>query len=326
MTALIDQYDLTLFDLDGVVYRGPAAVPGVVGALAELRDRGLPVGFVTNAAGHAPTEVAQRLSGLGVPATEAEVITSAQAGAALLLDRHGEGARIMVVGGAGVKSAVVAAGMVPVESIADDPVGLLQGGGASPIWERITDAVLAIQAGIEWIATNDDRVVPTDRGLVPANGAAVAAITYATGRPAEVAGKPHRPLFEAALARHDATAPIFVGDRLDTDIAGARAIGLDCMLALSGSHGPPELLTAVPAQRPTHIGDSLAALLDPPLVPHPTEDGYAVGEARASISDGVLVVRGGSRLESVWAAAHLMWREADAGRTPDASDFLGQLG
>src|SRR5690606_29972512 len=176
------------------------------------------------AAGHAPATVAERLSGLGIPTTEAEVITSAQAGAALLRDRHGEGARIMVVGGAGVKAAVVAAGLVPVETISDEPVALLQGGGATPIWERITEAVLAIHAGIEWVATNDDRVVPTDRGLVPANGAAVAAITYATGQPAEVAGKPHRPVFEAALARHEARAPIFVGDRLDTDIAGARAI------------------------------------------------------------------------------------------------------
>lgn len=325
MTALIDRYDLTLFDLDGVVYRGPEAVPGVVPALAELRRRGLPLGFVTNAAGHAPSSVAERLTGLGIPTTAADVITSAQVGATLLRERHGEGARIMVVGGAGVESAVVAAGMLPVASIDDDPVGLLQGGGASPIWERITEAVLAIHQGIDWVATNDDRAVPTQRGLVPANGAAVAAITYSTGQPPVVAGKPHPPLFKAALARHSASAPIFVGDRLDTDIAGARGVGLDCMLSLSGSHGPRDLLAAVPAQRPTHIGDNLAALLEPMLEVRSTAEAVIVGDARATVRDGVLEVHGGSRLESVWAAAHMMWQETDAGRTADASEFLARV-
>ena len=136
----------------------------------------------------------------------------------------------------------------------------------------------------------------------------------------EIAGKPYRPLLDDTVARIGAKRPIFVGDRLDTDVAGARNAGLDSLLVLSGSHGPDDLLRAGPSDRPTHIGADLRALLDPPLIITESGTGFACGSARALVEDGLLVVEGGraaTDLEATWAAAHAAWAAADQGISVD---------
>lgn len=324
---MIDNHDLVLLDLDGVVYRGSAAVPGAVAAMAALRERGTAVGFVTNSAARTPGTVADRIRSLGIEAHETEVITSAQAGARLLRQRCGPGARVLVVGADGVAAAVVSAGLVPVQSVTDEPVALLQGGDPSMSWDRITEAVLAVQRGVVWVATNDDATVPTDRGLTPANGAAVAAVRYATGREPIVAGKPHPTLFEQARSRSVAVSPIFVGDRLDTDIAGARRAGMSSMLVLSGTHGARDLLEAPPDRRPCHVGIDLGAIFMSPSPVTRNAIEIQVGNASAMVRDDALVVEGGNSCDALWAAAQVMWRAADTGRRlPSPDDFLDSLG
>ena len=103
--AVVDSYDAVLFDLDGVIYLGPVAVPGAAEGIAQLHDRGTKIGFVTNNAARPPAAVADHLVELGIPATTADVITSAQAAAHLLVNRFGTGARILAVGGDGVTAA-----------------------------------------------------------------------------------------------------------------------------------------------------------------------------------------------------------------------------
>ena len=317
--AVVDDYDAALFDLDGVVYLGPVAVPGAAEGIAALRQRGIRVGFVTNNAARPPAAVAAHLVELGIPAGTTDVVTSAQAGAHLVRRRFGSGAKVLVVGGEGVATALAEAGLVGVWSADDGPAAVLQGWGVDLTWQQLNEAAVAIHRGAHWVATNIDPTRPTDRGLVPGNGAAVAAVAMAVTVTPEVAGKPYRPLLDDTVARLAARRPVFVGDRLDTDIAGARNVGLDSMLVLTGSHGPADLLAAGPAERPTHLGLDLRALLQPPLTVAAGPGGWRCGPAVATVADGAVEVAGAAveALEAVWAAAHAAWDSADRGRAVD---------
>ena len=309
--AVIDSYDGVLFDLDGVIYLGPIAVPGAAEGIAQLHDRGTKIGFVTNNAARPPAAVAAHLVELGIPATAADVVTSAQAAAHLLVNRFGAGARILAVGGDGVIAALGEADLVP--------VAVIQGYGFGLQWQELNEAAIAINRGAHWVATNVDPTRPTDRGLVPGNGAAVNAVMMAVQAKPEVAGKPYRPLLDDTVERLKAHHPLFVGDRLDTDIAGAVNAGLDSMLVLSGSHRAEELLAAAPRERPTHVGQDLRALLSPALVVTHANGEFRCGPATASAVDGRLIVRGNgsTRAEAIWAAAHATWWAVDHGLALD---------
>jgi glycerol-1-phosphatase len=326
--AIIDAYDAVLFDLDGVIYLGPVAVPGAADGIAELHDRGTKIAFVTNNAARPPVAVADHLVELGIPAAAADVVTSAQAAAHLLINRFGAGARILAVGGEGVTVALSEAGLVPVHSADDHPVAVMQGYGFDLRWQELNEAAIAIHRGAHWVATNIDPTRPTDRGLVPGNGAAVAAVRMAVQAEPEVAGKPYRPLLDDTVSRLGAEHPLFVGDRLDTDIAGAVNAGLDSMLVLSGSHRGEELLSAPPGERPTFVGEDLRALLRPPLVVSRDGNEFHCGPAIASARDGLLVVHhsAATKVEALWAAAHAAWWSADHGSMPDTREALHQLG
>ncbi len=313
--AVIDAYDAALLDLDGVVYLDPVAVAGAAEGIARLRARGIKVGFVTNNAARPPADVAAHLVELAIPAAPADVVTSAQAGAHLVLNRFGAGARVLIVGGTGVAEAISEAGMVGVRSADAAPVAVLQGYGFDLTWDQLNEAAIAIHRGAHWVATNTDLTRPTDRGQVPGNGAAVAAVAVAVAVEPEVAGKPYRPLLDETVARLGADRPIFVGDRLDTDIAGAVGAGLDSMLVLSGSHGARDLLQARPTERPTHLGSDLRALLEPPLSVRQHDGCFVCGAASAWAEGPELLVSGAPAdgLQAVWAAAHAAWWAADRG-------------
>ena len=324
--ALIDAYDGVLFDLDGVIYLGPIAVPGAAEGIALLHSRGIKIGYVTNNAARPPEVVAEHLVELGIDATAADVVTSAQAAAHLVLNRFGVGARVLLVGGEGVADAVAEARLVGVRSADDDPAAVIQGYGFDLAWRELNEAAIAIQRGAYWVATNTDPIRPTDRGLVPGNGAAVAAVRLTVDRDPEVAGKPYRPLLDDTVERLGVARPLFVGDRLDTDIGGAVNAGLHSMLVLSGSHGPRDLLLAPPGRRPTYLGQDLRALLRPALEAVPAAGGVRCGRTTASAVNGALVVQGdGSLVESAWAAAQVAWAAADHGEPLRHDDALTVL-
>ena len=325
--AVIDAYDAVLFDLDGVIYLGPVAVRGAAEGIAQLHDRGTKIGFVTNNAARPPAAVADHLVELGIPADAADIVTSAQAAAHLLVNRFGVGARILAVGGDGVIAALSEAGLVGVHSADDQPVGVIQGYGVNLTWQELNEAAIAIQRGAHWVATNIDPTRPTNRGLVPGNGAAVAAVKMAVRAEPEVAGKPYRPLLDDTVGRLGAHHPLFVGDRLDTDIAGAVNAGLDSMFVLSGSHQAQDLLAAAPGERPTYLGEDLRALLRPGLTVTANLGEFRCGPATASVVDGQLMVcnNRSSGTEAMWAAAHATWWAVDHGLALDWRAALEQL-
>jgi glycerol 3-phosphatase-2 len=256
----LDGYDAVLLDLDGTVVRGTEAVPEAPDVVNELRQAGRAVQFITNNASRAPEEVAEHLTALGVRTAPEEVLTSGQAAVALLAAQLRAGAAVLVVGSEALVAAVRSAGLRPVDTASEQPLAVVQGHSRDTGWARLAEACLAIRCGAIWIACNVDRTLPTERGLLPGNGAMVAALQAATDREPTVAGKPARPLLDTAVDRTGAQRPLVVGDRLDTDIAGARAAGLDSLLVLSGVADAVALLAAPPEQRPVHLGADLRVL------------------------------------------------------------------
>lgn len=260
---LVECYDALLLDLDGVVYLDDQPVAGAVGALQQARDAGLAITFVTNNAAHTPGDVVDRLESLGVKADTEEVVTSSMAAADLLAAELPASAPVLVVGGRGLWSAVEAAGLIPTRK-ADGVAAVAQGWGPDVAWADLAEATVALRAGARWVATNLDRTLPSPRGPLPGSGALIAAVRIASGRePDAVAGKPYPPLLDAARRRSRGARPLVVGDRLDTDIAGAVAADLPSLLVLTGVSQPADLIAAPADQRPTYLGKDLAALTRP---------------------------------------------------------------
>ena len=264
-------FDVALLDLDGVVYRGSNAVPHASQAIAAARAAGLGVMYVTNNANRPPEAVADHLVELGIPTTPSEVTTAAQAAASLVAQDYPAGTRVLVVGGDGLRQAVTAEGLTVVPSADDGPAVVVQGFAPSVGWADLTEALLAISAGAEHIASNLDATLPVERGMAIGNGSLVAAVVNATGRVPRSSGKPQPAIFHQAARRSGATTPLVVGDRLDTDLQGARAAGFPGLHVLTGVDGAAELLACIPAQRPDLLALDLRGL----LVPHPavTQDG-----------------------------------------------------
>ncbi|TCP39224.1 HAD superfamily hydrolase (TIGR01450 family)/HAD superfamily hydrolase (TIGR01549 family) [Tamaricihabitans halophyticus] len=263
MTALLDSIDALLLDLDGTVYHGEQVIAGAADTLDEARTRGRAIQFVTNNASRAPEDVARQLTGLRITARPEDVSTSAQAAAALLRTRLTEGDTVYVLGAEALAAEVRDQGLRPMTSKADQVAAVVQGFSPTIGWPQLAEACMAIRTGASWVACNGDVTLPTERGMLPGNGALVAALAAATDRTPTVAGKPERPLFEQALAASGTRHALVVGDRLDTDIAGARNAGLTSLAVLSGVSSPRDILAAPPAQRPDHLSTDISGLLLP---------------------------------------------------------------
>lgn len=266
--SLVSRYAAVVCDLDGVVYRGPAAVPGAIEALSAVAA---PVLYATNNASRAPSEVAEHLRRLGLSCQPDAVATSSQAGAWLLSERVDADSAVLAVGGEGVALALREAGLRPVApegaAAAGGLVAVLQGYGPQVRATDLAEAAYAIQGGALWVATNTDATLPTDRGVAPGNGSLVGAVANAVGRgPDVVAGKPAPPLYLMCAGRLqvEPTTMLAVGDRLDTDIEGAVAAGIDSLLVLTGVDDFTACLEAPAHRRPTWVAPDLGALhVDP---------------------------------------------------------------
>jgi HAD superfamily hydrolase (TIGR01450 family) len=291
------------------VYLGDQPVTGAPDALARLRERGTPRAYATNNASRRAPDVAALLTSVGVPAQAHEVITSAQASAALLAGRLPAGSPVLVVGAPALHEEVAEVGLRPVHRADKEPVAVVQGFGPKVGWEQLAEASVAIAAGALWVATNADRTLPTPRGPVPGNGSLVAVLATALGRqPDVVVGKPEPTLFEQVARAREARRPLVVGDRLDTDIEGAHRAGMDSLLVLTGVSRAVDVLNTPPRHRPTYLAADLGGLFRPAdevRVP-PKESTWRVSDGRLSGSgDPVAALRvlaGSSTLDGPPAA------------------------
>lgn len=281
-------YDVALMDLDGCAYTGHAGIPFAAEALARARELGLRLYFVTNNASRAPQEVADQLTGLGIPATRADVYSSAMAAAQLAVARHGAGALVLPVGGPGLHEAVQEAGLRRADSAEDNPVAVLQGFHRSICWADLTEVAYAVGRGADYIATNLDSTLPLERGLALGNGSLVAAVANATGVAPVSAGKPEPEIFRLAATRSGARNPLAVGDRLNTDIAGAVASNVPSLHVLTGVSSAAEVVQAPPAQRPRYLGIDMRDLVRAHPAVERAGDWTVCRGARARVVDGHL--------------------------------------
>jgi HAD superfamily hydrolase (TIGR01450 family) len=254
---------------------------------------------LTNNASRSAAEIADHLRGLGFAVDADDIVTSAQTAARAVARQLPPGARVLIVGTDSLAAEITNVGLRPVRSFDEAPVAVVQGHSPHTCWADLAEAALAIRGGAMWTATNIDVTLPTDRGLLPGNGSMVAALRAATASEPAVVGKPGPTMMREAMTLGDCHAPLVVGDRLDTDIAGANAAGLPSLLVLTGVSTAADLLRAEAGQRPTYLAEDLRSLREPAaslrIGPQPgwhTEivDG-AVTITSTGQSDGLCAVR-----------------------------------
>jgi glycerol 3-phosphatase-2 len=272
--ALADDFDGLLIDLDGVVWIGREPVPGAAEALRDLLQRGKRIVFVTNNPGRPPAAYAERLRGMGVEVGQERIVTAGVVAARLAGAAAGPGGSAFVIGAAPLKEMVAATGVELLEGEAARGAGVVVVSGHRGFdYDELLTAKLALDGGAAFLATSHDPTMPMPGGDWPGTGAVLAAVETASGRVAEIAGKPEHHLFEMALeALERGSSPTntvrkeprdlrvaMVGDRISSDIEGGRRAGLATILVLSGTSDGEQAEAAEP--RPDHVVDDLAALL-----------------------------------------------------------------
>lgn len=309
----LDGVDLLLADLDGVIYKSAAAIPHAVESINRVAES-IRIGYVTNNASRTDASVAAHLCELGLRVEANEVVTSPQAAVRLLAGLVPAGSTVLAVGGEGLTYELEKAGFVPTASALDSPAAVVQGFATTLGWEQLAEASFALHSevegqGIPWVATNTDWTIPVARGIAPGNGTLVSAVHSAVGRLPVVAGKPEVAIYHEAVRRFGATSPLFIGDRLDTDILGSNRAGIPSVFVLTGVDGAKQLLAADERSRPTYILEDLRQLDQPYPEVQRSEDGRVqVGAAVVRmVENRVTMERAGERIDLIRAATAAIW-------------------
>jgi glycerol 3-phosphatase-2 len=255
----LEPYDTFLLDLDGCVWVGDEATPRAVEAVSTLRSAGKRLAFVTNDARHGEEDFVRKLWRLGFQAAREEIVTVG--GALQHVLAESEHATAFVVGSVAVHRHVSDAGLriLNGSDLADRADVVVVSGHDRLDFAELKGAVQAALRGAEVVCTGRDATFPMPDGPWPGTGAVVAAVEAATGVPARSVGKPEPQLFLTALDRLGDGRALVVGDRLDADVAGARAAGLDGAIVLTGATSAAMAREADPA--PAFIATTLADLL-----------------------------------------------------------------
>jgi phosphoglycolate/pyridoxal phosphate phosphatase family enzyme len=260
---------LVALDLDGVVWRGSEVIPGVPEALQDALRRGLDLRYVSNNSTAHREAVSQRLAAGGLPAGLDRVLTSGSVCGAWLRTRVPAGSLVLVVGEEGLirelREAGFAAAHVNEAPEGAGPAAVVVGMDRTFTYKTLAAAQKALSAGALYVATNSDRTFPTPDGLLPGAGSLVAAVSAAAEREPILVGKPSMTLAEtlATITGVPAAETLFVGDRLSTDIAMAKAAGMVAALTLTGVTTDEDLWRAEITGEwvlPDHVLDSLADL------------------------------------------------------------------
>lgn len=222
-----------IVDMDGVLYRGGQRLPGARRFLSYLVQKQMAFVLATNNSTQTPRQYIRKLAAMDIEVTEERIVTSALASALYLERVAGPGARVYAIGEEGLLSALRDRGFLLADQRAEYVVVGLD---RQVTWDKLRTAALAIRAGATFIGTNPDTTLPTEQGLVPGNGAILAALETATEVSPLIIGKPRPTLLEMAMEHmgvgREGTA--VVGDRLETDILGGRNAGITTVLVLSG--------------------------------------------------------------------------------------------
>ncbi len=223
-------------DVDGTLWRGARPLPGVRAFLHFLQRQAIPFVLATNNATRPPDHYRRRLAAAGVQVADEQIVTAAVATADYLRDRLPAGATVYAIGESGLLQALEEAGLTVAPGAQQTVDAVVVGGDSTLTYEKLKDAVLLLQRGAPLVGTNPDLLVPAEEGLIPEAGTTLAALEAATGVQATVVGKPEPHLFRAAVARlgRPVEQTAMIGDRLETDVVGARRAGLKAILVETG--------------------------------------------------------------------------------------------
>jgi HAD superfamily hydrolase (TIGR01450 family) len=258
---LTDGYDAFLVDLDGVIWRGEEPIAGAAEAISALRATDKRIVFVTNNASRSPRDYAAKLMRMRIPTEPADIVSSAHAVIEQLRAIGLKpGDRVHVCGTAALAQFVAGARFTATDET-HDVKALVVAWNPKMVMDDIRRAADVARSGVPFIGANRDATYPTEDGLLPGSGAIIAAIEVASGHKATIVGKPEPKLFRVALerAQTDPSRTLVVGDRADSDAAGARAAGLAVALVLTGVTTEADL-PSLPV-RPDHILSSIADLM-----------------------------------------------------------------
>lgn len=223
-----------LFDMDGVLYRGKTVLPGVYDILALCQQHDIAYATITNNATRTCQQYERKLTGLNLPIPADHVFTSAMATNEYVRAHYPRGTTVYAIGMSGLLDVLFGDDYFVQQS--DKPQLVVQGADFDLTYEKLRLGCLAIRNGADYIATNGDRTFPSEEGLIPGAGSMLAALVAATDTEPFIVGKPQPTMFLTAMEHLGGTpaSTLVVGDRLDTDIAGANAAGLPAVLVLTG--------------------------------------------------------------------------------------------
>lgn len=237
-----------IFDMDGVLYRGKAPLPGVSDLFNALTLRGIPYLLATNNSMATPASYVLRMAGMGVDVTESQIQTSATATRDYLLDEIDPTSRILIVGMPALAEQIfTGTSFQPVPDSPDEHIdAVVVGLDLDFTYAKLRRASDAVRAGAAFVATNADATLPHETGMQPGAGSVVAAISTASGRQPIVVGKPETLMMLKGIEQLGVRPEesVMVGDRLDTDILSGHRAGLKTALVLTGVSQRPDLARA----------------------------------------------------------------------------------
>ncbi|MDY6846621.1 MAG: HAD-IIA family hydrolase [Chloroflexota bacterium] len=226
-----------IIDMDGVLWQDTVPIGDLKSIFNHIRDLDLKFILATNNATRTVEGYLEKLAGFNVHLSDEQVINAAQASGIYLQDNYKAGTKVYVVGQPSLKQTLEHFGMVVCDGANDDINVVVASLDYQLTYEKLKTASLLLQSGCDFIGTNRDRTLPTPEGFIPGSGAVIGALEIASGRKAKIIGKPEPFLYETALKRLSLSPSetLAVGDRLETDIAGAQAAGIHTALVLTGA-------------------------------------------------------------------------------------------
>jgi len=223
------------FDLDGVIWQGQQMIKGARKTIATIQEIKKII-FITNNSTKTRLQYVKQLAQLGIHITVEDILTSGYA-ASSYLGKNAAGSRIFVIGEEGLKSELEHHGLVVVDNTTEDVDYVLLGLDRRFSYDKLAHAMTAILNGAQYLATNDDVVLPTEHGLQPGSGSLVNALNTCAQKTPEITfGKPNPFMLELSLNRLGIHAKdaVMVGDRIETDISAAKRLNMFSILVLSG--------------------------------------------------------------------------------------------
>lgn len=252
------KYKGYLIDLDGTMYKGTEKIEEAGQFVQKLNELNIPYLFVTNNSSRTPKQVAEKLVSFDIPATEEQVFTTSMATANYIAEQKKD-ASVYVIGEEGIKQAIKEKGLTFGQEDADFVVVGIDRGIT---YEKLAVGAIAIRQGAQFVSTNGDIAIPTERGLLPGNGSLTSVLTVTTTVQPTFIGKPDSIIMEQAMRvlGTDVSETLMVGDNYDTDIMAGMNAGMDTLLVHTGVT-TKELLQKYEKQ-PTYVIDSLSEWIE----------------------------------------------------------------